>query len=124
MSDAPVIRLLVCGGRHYNEREKVYRALDLLLEKYTIEVLIHGDAPGADQLADDWAKSRGVPRLPFPAKWSKYRLRAGPVRNQQMMDEANPTAGVAFPGNSGTRDMITRLRKAGIKVWQPFGNEQ
>lgn len=116
--------VLVCGGRDYTDRDRVFAALDKLDAKHQIMLLVHGGATGADSLADEWAKERGVPRLPFPVTkddWDTYGKAAGPVRNQQMLDTACPHACVAFPGGSGTEDMVQRCEAAGVPVWRPYG---
>jgi len=38
------------------------------------------------------------------------------IRNQQMLDESRPDLIVAFPGGRGTKDMVDRATKAGVKV--------
>ena len=107
-------RVLVCGGRNYNRRRTVYVSLDGLAPKPT--VIIHGDYYGADDLAKGWANLRGVPEAPFPADWQTHGRAAGPIRNQQMIDEGKPDLVVAFPGGTGTADMIRRAKAAGIRV--------
>jgi hypothetical protein len=84
-------------------------------------VIVHGGANGADQMADIWARLIGLPKRDiraFPAQWEKYGRAAGPIRNQQMLDEGKPHAAVAFhedlSKSKGTKDMVNRLRKAGI----------
>ena len=42
--------------------------------------------------------------------------RAGPLRNQRMLDEGKPDLVVAFPGGGGTKDMVRRAVKAGVSV--------
>lgn len=108
------MRVLVCGGRSYGKRLTMYAELDKLLAD--IEVLIHGAAPGADTVADQWAESRGVPRQPFPAKWKELGKRAGPVRNAQMLADGKPDVVIAFPGGDGTDDMVKKARAAGVRV--------
>jgi YspA, cpYpsA-related SLOG family len=111
-----MVVVLVCGGRNYNDIDFLEKTLDDLAEKYRITKLIHGEAKGADMMANDWAFSRDIPRRGYRAKWEKHGNSAGPIRNQQMLDEGQPELVVAFPGGSGTRDMTTRAKKAGIKV--------
>jgi len=50
------------------------------------------------------------------AKWSKHGRAAGPIRNQEMIDECKPDLVVAFPGGRGTADMVRRAKAAGIRV--------
>lgn len=120
-----LIRLLVCGGRDYADQNAVFRILDRVHAEIGIAVLIHGAARGADTLAGEWAVARGVTPLPFPAVWrlpSGVRIySAGPARNARMLAEGKPDACVAFPGGTGTADMVRKCRAVGVKVWQPLG---
>lgn len=90
------------------------------------DTLIEGEAKGADSIARDCAKYLGMIVLPFPAQWKKYGGRgrgnpAGPIRNQQMLDEGKPNLVVAFHNNidksKGTKDMLNRTKKAGIPCY-------
>lgn len=125
-----VIRLLVCGGRHYAERAFLKQALDAVRRKHTIEVLIHGGCPldpdggSADMLADEWAMHSSVPVLAVPVRAPLDGLwpAAGPKRNRRMRDTTKPTHGVAFKGDRGTKDMIKALREIGIEPWCPGWN--
>ena len=95
-----------------------------------ISLVIHGDATGADKLADAWAAFQKIERLPFPAKWTEihvvgarvrwgkhgfYNALAGIWRNQQMIDEGKPTAYLAMSGGTGTADMVARCKAAGLQ---------
>lgn len=133
--------VLVCGGRNFGnvpswckrftpEYSRVSRdahreclllvqTLDALDPKPTL--VIHGAASGADSHAAKWAKSVGVPDLPFKANWypngfGKLDRSAGPRRNQQMIDEGKPDLVVAFTGGNGTADMVAKARAAGVDV--------
>lgn len=108
------MRVLVCGGRNYRDRDAVYRELDARL--WAMSALICGAAPGADTLAWDWGRSRDLPCERFPADWRKHGRAAGPIRNQRMIDEGKPDIVLAFSGGRGTTDMIDRARRAGISV--------
>lgn len=114
------MRLLVCGGRDFADREKLDRVLRLVdRTKGPIKTLIHGAAPGADSLAAKWADDTGLVEfgevLAFPANWRDGK-RAGPIRNQQMLDEGKPDMVIAFPGGTGTANMIKLARAAGVPV--------
>ena len=45
-----------------------------------------------------------------------YGKAAGPIRNQQMLDEGKPDVVIAFPGASGTADMINRAGLTNVPV--------
>jgi hypothetical protein len=106
------VRVLVCGGRNYSDRAKVYAELD----KLEVGLLIHGGATGADSLARDWAVSRDVPSKCYPALWRVHGAKAGPIRNQQMLVEGQPHLVVVFHGGRGTADMLSRSLHAGVRV--------
>lgn len=115
------MRLLVCGGRDFADKDRLHHALDFLDARRAVAVLIHGAAPGADILARDWAIARGIPHEPYPADWGAHGRAAGPIRNKRMLDEGRPDGVVAFPGGRGTQNMVKQAMAAGIKVWTPFG---
>ena len=110
------MRTLVCGGRNYNDRRTLNKTLGRLREERGITHLIAGGAPGADTMAEEWAKTRRVPYTIYPADWRTSGRAAGPIRNQRMLDEGKPELVVAFPGARGTAHMVGISRAAGIEV--------
>jgi hypothetical protein len=111
------MRLLVCGGRTFDDAVRLWRTLDSLHRVHGFTALIHGTATGADTLAGTWAKQKKIPVLKFRPDWKRYGNRAaGPIRNQKMLDEGKPDLVVAFKGGSGTRDMMKKARAAGVPV--------
>lgn len=110
------MRLLVCGGRDFEDTEHAYAVLDRLHRQQGIDVLIEGNARGADRIAGYWARRNGVTNLKFPADWDKHGKAAGAIRNQQMIEEGRPDMVLAFPGGRGTADMTRRARAAGITI--------
>jgi hypothetical protein len=67
-------------------------------------------------MAGEWACRRGIENIKFHAEWEKLGRKAGPLRNQLMLDEGRPDVVVAFPGGRGTEDMMMRARSAGVDV--------
>ncbi len=114
------MRVIVCGGRTYDNKAHVFRVLDEIHAKTRITALIHGNAKGADNFADDWAMGK-CETLTFGPLWEVYGKSAGPKRNQQMIDEGKPDLVVAFPGSRGTADMVQRARNAGVPVQLEVG---
>ena len=116
------MKILVCGGRDLFDYIWFDHQLSIIYsslcegEDPDKVVVIQGEAKGADMLAKGWAKSLNFEIESYPADWRKYGHTAGPIRNQQMLDEGNPDFVVAFPGGNGTKDMVNRANKAGIEV--------
>jgi len=103
------MRVLVCGGRDFKDKAKVFNTLDKMFitsdEDYC-ELVIHGGATGADSLAGEWARSHGIPEIVVPPNWDYYGKRAGLERNHWMLG-LDPDVVVAFPGGTGTKHMVT-----------------
>jgi hypothetical protein len=109
------VRIVVCGGRKFNDWESLKATLDFIHAFETITELIEGGAPGADLLANCWGQFNGVKVTTVRAEWEKYGKKAGFIRNVKMA-EMRPKAVVSFPGGSGTHSMITQARIRGIQV--------
>jgi hypothetical protein len=122
------MRVLVCGGRDYNDWPKVREVLDVLATRYSKFytpkgnwlpsdfVIIAGGARGADELGAQWAAVNWCDYKEFKADWALHGKAAGPIRNQQMLDKGKPDLVVAFPGGKGTADMVRRAKAAKVKV--------
>ena len=128
------MRVVVTGGRKYRDRKRVYQDLDDADQYEPIDVIIEGEADGLDKIAKQWAIDRGVPYHEFAAAWDDidrpgavikrtrngrlYDAAAGAIRNQKMIDIGEPDVCCAWPGRSGTEDMMKRCKAAGLPVWR------
>lgn len=110
------MRVLVCGGRDYAQKEHAFLTLDRLNGRHGIDLIIQGGANGADYLAHRWAEERRVPCQEFRADWNQHGPAAGPLRNARMIAEGCPDIVIAFKGGRGTADMIRKAEAAGINV--------
>lgn len=110
------MRILVCGGRDFADRDLVFRTLDGLAKTDVIDAVIEGNASGADRIAGYWARKHRIKNMKFPPDWRTHGKAAGPVRNEKMLKEGAPDLVVAFPGGRGTRDMIRRAQSANVPV--------
>ena len=108
------MKVLVCGGRAYSNRNEMYEILDNFCSH--AHLVIHGGARGADQLAGDWAKDRGICCKVYPADWKKYGKAAGALRNRLMLRDSDPNLVIAFPGGAGTTHMVHIADDAGYEV--------
>jgi hypothetical protein len=113
------MRVLVCGGRDFRDREYLTRMLNGLPFKTTI--VIHGGARGADTLAGEWAAARGLHCAVVNALWDYAGANAGMLRNVAML-LLQPEYCVAFEGGHGTADMVELCLKNNIIVWDLRGD--
>jgi aspartokinase-like uncharacterized kinase len=111
--------VIVTGGRDFNEKQRLIRALDALAPS----LIMHGNARGADTLADLYAVANGLPVARFPANWELFGKKAGPTRNRWMLQSAAAYADggwrvtvLACPGGAGTADMVRQSKLGMHKV--------
>lgn len=114
--DSPFL-LLVCGGRDYANRDRVFEVLDAVAAKHPNITILTGAASGADAIAEEWAKSREHPYYGVPARWTTLGKKAGPERNARMLFYL-PHGVCAFPGGDGTANMCQQAEQAGVRVWR------
>ena len=108
------LRVLVTGGRDFTDAVVIKEALMDIEQRP--DLIIHGDAAGADRVAGQVAAKWGIEVWKFPANWARYGKSAGPRRNYQMIQEGRPTLVLAFPGGAGTANMIKQASKAGLTI--------
>jgi YspA, cpYpsA-related SLOG family len=116
-----MLRVLVCGDRNWDNEDRIREVLEAYKEAYPGKMLIvDGAAKGADSLGHKVAKELGLETERFPAAWSQLGRRAGPIRNQEMLDSGLNFV-LAFhedlESSKGTKDMVTRARKRGVPVY-------
>lgn len=114
------MKVLVTGGRDYQDRARVFQVLDELHARQRIGCIVHGACgddydntgerdpsifKGADRWADEWARERIVAVSRYPAKWRRLKGNAGRERNRRMLRESMPGLVIAFPGGNGTKHM-------------------
>jgi YspA, cpYpsA-related SLOG family len=107
------MRVLVCGSRSWKDARRIRQRLAELPRS---TIVIHGEARGADALADAAARGLGLTVMTFPADWSRGK-QAGFERNIAMLDE-KPDLVIAFwDGKSkGTAHTIDQAIERGIAV--------
>jgi hypothetical protein len=93
------MRVLICGGRAFDDLPFFDSTMDKLHERHRFSVVVHGGASGADAMAHFWAGFNSLPIEVYHADWKRH---------------GKADLVVAFPGGRGTADMLRRARAAGI----------
>jgi hypothetical protein len=106
----------VVGYRRFKDYDRFSEFMDAFLVQDDVEMIISGGAPGADQLADRYAKEHDIPLEVYPADWKKLGKRAEPVRNTQIVKRADVVIAFLSKKSKGTLDTIFKARKAGKRV--------
>jgi len=130
------MRIIVTGSREWGGvygtnrihaiLDKVHELAHVLGQKLTV---VHGDyVRGADRIVDSWARRReadGVTVEPHPAQWSVLGKRAGPMRDQAMVDKgADMCIGFVRGTSPGTQLTLALARNAGIPAFTVYWEEE
>lgn len=75
--------VLICGSR----KIWVYDSLKLAITNsgWDIGEVVSGGAQGVDQMAERWARANNADLVVFHANWGRYKKKAGPIRNNKMV---------------------------------------
>jgi len=119
MAKTPITIVLVTGGRDYADVGTVFDCLTTLNEQFERLIIVHGDADGADTLANTVCCEVGIEQIKVPAAWNKHKKAAGPIRNRLMIDLFPIDMVLAFPGGTGTANMKTQANAKEIPVMEP-----
>tara|TARA_R110000851_G_scaffold285432_1_gene439150 strand:+ start:151 stop:528 length:378 start_codon:yes stop_codon:yes gene_type:complete len=119
MAKLPLTIVLVTGGRDYGDVGTVFDCLTKLNDQFERMIVVHGDADGADTLANTVCKELGIEQVRVPAAWNKYKKAAGVIRNKLMLELFSVDLIMAFPGGTGTENMKTQGTKLEIPVMTP-----
>lgn len=117
------LRLIVAGGRHYDNREVIRTYLETLPKETIIlqgecRRLVKGRWVGADLLAKEEAQKLGLTVESYPADWDRYGNAGGPIRNREMLQKGDRL--VIFHDNfaesTGSKNIAEQARQMGVPV--------
>lgn len=129
------MRIVVTGGRNFTDRSIIHGCLDFIHSIKAITVVRHGNANGVDKLCGEWARINNIKEEVYIPDWNninkpdavikisnngnKYNAKAGHDRNELMLNDVPiPDLCVPFPGGHGTKDMLNRMLKSGIPIYE------
>jgi hypothetical protein len=105
------VRILITGSRHWEDELTMLDAFERIAKTHPDVTLVHGDAIGADLMADRLAKTLGWTVEKHPADWKRYKNGAGPIRNQEMVDlGADVCLAFPTPASIGTYNCMEKAR--------------
>jgi hypothetical protein len=111
------MRLLICGGRHYENVNAVHHELVRFNWRHAISVIIHGGVSGPGPAAEAWARQNCVAVVRYPPNWERFGKKAEKLRNDFMLTDSRPDCVIAFPGGGDTADLVAKASAAGIQVF-------
>lgn len=114
--DGPM-KLIVAGGRYFNDYTLLMYRLDYFLSevKEPIEI-VSGKAQGADTLGERYARENSYPVKEFYAQWNQYGKRAGYLRNKDMAEYATHCVCFWDGESKGTEHMIQLAKEYNLPI--------
>ena len=110
------MKTIIAGSRTITNYDTVLEAI--LASGFKVTEVVSGGASGVDSLGELYAFEMDSVKLKrFPANWSLYGKKAGPIRNQEMADYAEALIAVWDGESTGTKDMIERAQEKGLQVY-------
>ena len=119
MLDKPLVKLIIAGGRDYDNYNELERVTDYMLSNLITThkiVIVSGGARGADSLAVQYAQIRGYELITMPADWETHGRSAGYIRNAQMAEVATHLLAFWDGKSRGTKHMVDIAHSMKIKV--------
>lgn len=109
------MKLAIIGSRNFNDYAWLKRVLTF---RFPVpELVVSGGAGGADSLAERWAEERGIKTLIYKADWDLHGKKAGILRNVDIINACDEVLAFWDGESRGTKDMIDRADKKGLKVF-------
>ena len=109
--------LAIVGSRAYSNYYEFSETIDQWISYYGQPLeIVSGGAQGADSLAKKYALDRGITFREFLPDWKSYGKRAGPLRNQKIVDASTHMVAFLAKSSKGTVDSINKARNRRLKI--------
>lgn len=109
------MKVIIAGTRTIKDAALLEKAIEE--SGFAITHVIHGGAKGVDTLAAQWASAKRIPTSVYLADWTGYGKAAGPIRNGDMLKEADALVAVWNGESPGTANMIRQAMNAGLRTY-------
>ena len=106
------MKLGIVGSRGFNDYQFMVNHVDLT----GVDTIVSGGARGADSLGAQLAKERGLGLIVFPADWKTHGVKAGFLRNTQIVEASDQIIAFWDGTSRGTMDTVSKARAAGKPV--------
>ena len=113
------MHVVVGGCRTFNDYDILSKHLDSILQPYGHNgiIILSGHCSGVDALTERYASEHKLTIEIHPAQWTRYGRAAGPIRNEQMVTQADCVIAFWDGKSRGTRSLISYAKKHGKKLY-------
>jgi len=112
------MKIAVVGSREFKDKNFIWNRLSerMIMPDTGGFTVVSGGARGVDTYAENFAKEHNIPTIIFPAQWRKYGKKAGYLRNEKIVAEADTIVAFWDGKSKGTKHSIDLAIKAGKPV--------
>lgn len=99
-------RIAFVGSRNFIDLSFVRWCVISIYRKYGRFVLVSGGAKGPDTAAENQAKVLGLKRIIYYADWNRFGPSAGPIRNEEIVQNSDFIIAFWDGKSSGTQSTL------------------
>ena len=103
--------LAIVGSRSFTDYCKFCHVLAHVQKTHTITEIVSGGAQGADSLAERYANTHSIKFTCFPAKWHEYGMKAGYMRNKEIVQYCDKLLAFWVGASKGTNHTLNLCKK-------------
>ena len=103
-------KIVIGGCRDFSDYRLLCDYVDLCLARLKQQgdiCIISGGCHGTDALGERYAQERGYAVKVYPADWETYGRSAGPIRNREMVENADAVIAFWDGRSAGTASLIS-----------------
>lgn len=103
------MKLAIIGSRDFTDYKLLCDELKPYLNKITL--VISGGAKGADLLGERWARDNNIPIKIFYADWERLGIKAGYIRNHDIIINAECVVSFWDGKSNGTKHSMSLCKE-------------
>lgn len=109
------MKVIIAGHRDCEDYELLKQVIHA--SGFDVTSVLSGGCRGVDKMAERWSREFKVNCTVYPARWDVYRRHAGPMRNAEMVANAEALIALLASGSKGTADVIKQATAKGLHVY-------
>ena len=110
-------KILIAGSREYDNYEEAEEVLNDFFADAEDALILSGACRGADKIGERYAEMHGFELKRYPADRKRYGRGADPIRNEEMVRDADVIICFWDGKSRGSRNMIKCAERFGKKLY-------
>lgn len=107
------MKVAVIGSRSFIDKDLLYKTLDQVENK---SLIVSGGTAGTDRLGEKYALDKSIPVKIFKPDWNTFGIRAGFIRNELIIKEAELVIAFWDGKSKGTKHSLDLAKKYNKQV--------